>query len=476
MCKRLVTDFISGLALKRNKSELIVFDGYPNFSFLGKLPAHGLKKRTRRSMQRKKVLGIILAGGVGGRLDVLTERRAKPAMPFAGVYRLIDFALSNCVHSRISDVWVIEQFQPHSLNEHLANGRPWDLDRTYGGLQVLPPFISKTDEGGFAEGNADAIYRHINFIREFDPDILLVLSADHVYKLDFQEVIDRHLELDADATIVTTQIPLAEAARFGNVKADKEGRVTEFHYKPDAPQSEFVTTEVFVYDAPLLLATLEELAAEGKKKGGKSAKADNGESSLKDFGHELIPKLVRDNRVYDYRLEGYWRDVGTVESYWQGHMDLLAPETALKLDDARWPILTFGTQRLPAHIHKTASIENSLVSAGCDIRGRIIRSVLAPGVVVEEGATVRDSVLLNGAVVRAGAEVSQAILDERVEVGKNASVGKKSAKGKTKAKTDLNEQITVVGLEAHVPARKQITIGARIEPRAIGEDAKEKRR
>ncbi len=405
---------------------------------------------------------------------MLTERRAKPAMPFAGVYRLIDFALSNCVHSRIEDVWVIEQYQPHSLNEHLANGRPWDLDRTYGGLQVLPPYISKTDEGGFAEGNADAIYRNKNFIQEFDPDILLVLSADHIYKLDFENVIDNHIEREADATIVTTQIPLAEAARFGNVKTNAEGRVTEFYYKPDEPQSDLVTTEVFVYDARLLLATLDELAGAGKKKRTGSNKKDNGKSPLKDFGHELLPKLVRDNRVYEYRLECYWRDVGTVESYWQGHMDLLADEPSLKLDDARWPILTFGTQRLPAHIHKTASIENSLISAGCSISGRVVRSVLAPGVVVEQGATVRDSVLLHGVVVQSGAEVDQAILDENVQVGKSAMVGKKKAKGKMKKELDLNEQITLVGLDVRIPARKQIEAGARIKPRANGKDIEEK--
>lgn len=211
-------------------------------------------------MTNKKVLALILAGGVGGRLDVLTEQRAKPATPFAGTYRLIDFSLSNCMHSKITDVWVIEQYEPHSLNDHLANGRPWDLDRNYGGLQVLPPFLGR-GKGGFAQGNADAIYRHRRFIREFAPDLLVVLSSDHVYKLDFGEVIDEHLQHDADVTMVTTQVEREQASRFGVVKVDGEGRVTDFAYKPEKPESDLVTAEVFVYRTTKLLETLEKLQA-----------------------------------------------------------------------------------------------------------------------------------------------------------------------------------------------------------------------
>ncbi len=358
-------------------------------------------------------------------MGVLTERRAKPALPFAGVYRLIDFSLSNCVHSGIQDVWIVEQYEPHSLNDHLANGRPWDLDRTYGGLQVLPPYQRRDgDEGGFSQGNTDAIYRHRAFIRELDPELLLVLSADHIYKLDFNEVVERHRERQADVTLVTTRVPREEAGRFGVVEVDGEGRLTGFEYKPEEPRTDLVTAEIFVYGTRKLLDTLEKLAEDTKE----------GES-LQDFGHELIPSLVRDGNAWEHRLESYWRDVGVIESYWQGHMDLLDDRPGLHLDDPEWPILSYGTWRLPARIEASARIEGSLVSPGCRISGKVVRSVLAPGVVVEEGAEVRDSVMLYDVIVRSGASVKRAIVDDRAEVEEGARVGKDGRK----------EEIALVG-------------------------------
>lgn len=397
-------------------------------------------------MPRSKVLALILAGGEGSRLEVLTAQRAKPAMPFAGVYRLIDFSLSNCMHSALSDVWVVEQYELHSLNEHLANGRPWDLDRTYGGLQVLPPYQRKSreEEGGFAQGNADAIYRHKSLIREFAPDLLLVLSADHVYKLDYRDVIDRHRESGADLTLVTTRVPREEAGRFGVVEVDGEGRVTGFDYKPEEPKGDLVTTEVFVYDTGTLLDTLDRLAGDG-----------NGEEGhLKDFGHELLPTLVAEGNVREFRLEGYWRDVGTIESYWEAHQDLLNLEPGLVLDDPGWPILTYGTQRLPARIEGEARIVDSLIAPGCRIAGRVERSVLAPGVVVEDGAEVRGSVLLDGVVVEKGATVDRAILDSGVRVGAGASVGERDG------------EIALAGQRAEIAAGARVPAGARVEPRA----------
>ena len=395
-------------------------------------------------MPRSKTLALILAGGEGSRLEALTARRAKPAMPFAGVYRLIDFALSNCMHSGLSDVWVVEQYELHSLNEHLANGRPWDLDRTYGGLRVLPPWQRKSreEEGGFAQGNADAIYRHKSLIRELDPELLVVLSADHVYKLDYRDVIDRHRERQADVTLVTTRVPREEAGRFGVVETDGDGRVTGFEYKPEEPKSDLVTTEVFVYGTRTLLDTLDRLAGNG-----------NGEESrLKDFGHELLPTLVEEGNVQEFRFEGYWRDVGTVESYWQAHRDLLDPETGLVLDDPDWPILTYGTQRLPARIEGSARIVDSLIAPGCRIAGRVERSVLAPGAVVEDGAEVRDSILLHDTVVEKGATVSRAILDSGVRVGKGASIGEKEG------------DVALAGQRAKIAAQARVPAGGRVEP------------
>jgi len=406
-------------------------------------------------MPRPRVLAVILAGGEGGRLEVLTEHRAKPAMPFAGVYRLIDFALSNCVHSGLSDVWVIEQYRPHSLNEHLANGRPWDLDRTYGGLQVLPPYQNRgggdgaDGESGFAQGNADALYRQRHFLRDFGPDLVLVLSADQVYKLDFREVIDRHLARKADVTLVTTRVPPEEAKRFGVVQVDGDGRVTGFQYKPEEPASDLATAEVFVYDAPVLLETLERLAEEGDT-----------DEPLEDFGHELIPRLVEGGRAWEYRLEGYWRDLGTIDSYWRGHMDLLDSEPGLVLDDPAWPILTYGSQRLPARIEESARIAGSLIAPGCRVAGRVERSVLAPGVVVEEGALVREAVLLHDVVVRAGAEVQRAIVDTGARLGKGARVGED---GESEPGA---EDLALVGQGVEVAEGGRVRAGERVGERA----------
>ncbi len=330
-------------------------------------------------------------------------------MPFGGSYRLIDFALSNCVNSQISDVWVIEQYELHSLNEHLSNGRPWDLDRTYGGLQVLPPFENDDksgDEGGFATGNADAIYRHIGFIEEFNPDILLVLSADHVYKMDFRETIETHLEKKAALTMVTTKLPKGESAsRFGVVKAAKNGRVTNFDYKPEKPQGNLITTEIFIYDAKILLKTLKHLNEKKEK--------------LKDYGHQLLPLLVEQGNVYEHRLNSYWRDVGTIESYWQSQINLLDEKEKLFFDDENWRILTLAAQRVPAFIYTSADVKDSLISSGCKIRGNVFRSVLSSGVSVEKGAEIADSIVLPEATIEKGVKLKKVIVDAGVKVSKD---------------------------------------------------------
>jgi glucose-1-phosphate adenylyltransferase len=359
-------------------------------------------------MFKQKILALILAGGTGGRLGLLTEERAKPVMPFAGFYRLIDFALSNCLHSGISDIWIIEQYELHSLNEHLAGGRPWDLDRTYGGLQILPPFEnggeSKT-EGGFARGNADAIVRHQKLITEFEPDVLLVLSADHIYKMDFRDVLKTHLEKKASVTIVTTKVPKGEkASRFGVVEANKDGRVIGFQYKPDKPASDIITTEVFVYDAKILLKTLKQLTAKNKE--------------IKDYGHELIPKLVKEKSAFEHRHTGYWRDVGTIKSYWQSQMDLLNENLKFALDDEHWAILTNAAQLIPAFIYSSAEVKNSLISQGCKVKGTIEHSVLSANVTIEKNAKVRDSIILPNAIIEEGVELEKTIVDEGVKVTK----------------------------------------------------------
>jgi len=370
-------------------------------------------------MFKEKVLALILAGGKGGRLGLLTDDKAKPVMPFGGSYRLIDFALSNCVNSQISDVWVIEQYELHSLNEHLSNGRPWDLDRTYGGLQVLPPFEDDSKKEGFAKGNADAIFRHTDFIEDFKPDILIVLSADHVYKMDFRDVIQTHLEKRASVTMVTTRLPKGESAtRFGVVETNKEGRVARFDYKPDAPQSDLITTEIFVYDARVLLKTLKDLKKEKEQ--------------IKDYGHELLPRLVAQGNAFEHRLVGYWRDVGTIESYWQTQMDLLGERGKLFFDDENWRILTLAAQRVPAFIDKSADVKNSLISSGCRISGTVSHSVLSAGVEVEKGAEIADSIVLPNATIEQGVKLKRVVIDTAVRVTKKRAEEIEKARGKNK--------------------------------------------
>ena len=357
--------------------------------------------------RRGKVLCLVLAGGEGGRLGRLTDGRAKPALPFGGVYRLIDFPLSNCHHSRISDVWVIQQYEAHTLSEHLANGRPWDLDRTWGGMRVVHP-TTGDEESGFYEGNADAINRNRAAIERFDPELLLVLSADAVYQLDYSDVLERHRERGAEATAVTTVKSPDEASRLGTVAVDSDGRVTAFEYKPTQPQSDIVTTEVFVYDAKALLRTLAEIEAEGE--------------TLSDFGHALLPRLVDRGNTWAVDLGGYWRDVGTLESYWQAHMDLLEPEPPLRLDDREWPILTRASQRPPARIEASARVQSSLISPGCTVQGRVSRSVLGRGVVVPAGVEVIDSVVLGDSVI--DANIERVIVDEGADVVVETTGGK----------------------------------------------------
>jgi glucose-1-phosphate adenylyltransferase len=364
-------------------------------------------------MLRPSILALVLAGGRGGRLEPLTDFRAKPAVPFAGVYRLIDIALSNLRNSGISDVGVIVQYETQSIMNELANGRPWDLDRTTGGLRVVPPQQSKEEQDPnavMAEGNADALHDNLDLIRSYDPDVLLVLSADHIYRLDYFLAIDQHLETDADATLVTTTVSLDDASNYGTCLVDDDRRVTGFAYKPDEPESDIATTEIFVYKPSVLVEALERLAAQS-------------EVGLADFGQTLIPALVERGQVFEYRHEGYWKDVGRPETYFASHMDLLAEHPELDLDDPDWPIYTLAHQRLPSRIHSSARIEGSLISPGCDVSGAVERCVLAPGVVIEEGATVRDAIILENTVIRSGADVQYAIVDRYVTVGSGAQVG-----------------------------------------------------
>jgi glucose-1-phosphate adenylyltransferase len=389
-------------------------------------------------MPKPKVLALVMAGGEGSRLELLTDRRAKPALPFGGVFRLIDFPLSNCVHSGIEDVWVLQQYRLQSLNDELANGRPWDLDRTNGGLRLLPPQLGAGEGDGFHEGNADAIWRNRQLIAEHDPEVVLVLSADHVYRLDYGDVLARHRDQGAGVTVVTSEVPESEASRQAVVEVAGDGRLSGFHYKPDEPPTTRVATEVFAFQTDRLLGTLDELAA--------------GDGELKDFGHGLLPRLVEAGEAVEHRMAGYWRDLGTVPAYWQAHMDLLDPRRPLDMDDPAWPILGRAPNRLPARVEGSARADGALLSPGTVVCGEVTRSVLGPGVVVEPGASVRDSVLLDDCVVAAGARVERAVLDRGVRVGRDARVGGAGDDG----------ELALVGEGAQVPRGATVLPGGRL--------------
>ncbi len=386
-------------------------------------------------MTLPRILVLVLAGGAGGRLELLTDQRAKPAVPFGGVYRLIDFPLSNCQHSKIADVWVSVQFHPTSLSDHLANGRPWDLDRTFGGLMMLPPFQG-TDRGGWNTGTADSLWRNAELVRQASPDALVVVSSDAVYKLDYREVVDAHMGSGAEVTMVTTEVAEDDAARYGIVQVGDDGAVTDYAYKPDEPATTTATNEVFVFSPNPTLDRLEALADAA------------GEDGLEDLGSQLLPDQTKEGLARAYPLESYWRDVGTVPAYWQAHRDFLSPEPPIDLDDPAWPVHTKGGRHSAARVLAGAEVEESLVSGGTRVAGTVRGSVLSPGVIVEKGATVVDSVLLPGARVRAGASVTRAVLDDRVEVGEGAEVGG-------------DGDITLVGREASIEAGAQLAAGAR---------------
>lgn len=408
-------------------------------------------------MPRPRVLALVMAGGEGGRMEVLTDRRAKPALPFAGVYRLIDLPLSNLRNSGIDDVWIVAQYEVQSVVDVVAGGRPWDLDRTHGGLRFITPEQRRDleEEAGWHEGNADAIHQTRDHIRELDPDVVLVLSADHVYRLDFSEVVAAHLDREADLTIVSTRVPIDQAPHHGVIVVDDDGRVSDFAYKPEDPPSDIVTTEVFAYRTAALLETLEDLARD---------LGSGSSTNLGDFGEHLVPRLVAGGSVYDFRLGGYWRDLGRPETYFAAHMDLLEERPELQLDDRAWPIFTRDHQRLPARVRRGAVIENSLVSPGCVIDGTVRDSVLGPGVTVAAGAVVEHAVVLADVEIREEAQVRFAVVDEGAVVGKGAEVGEDLA-GEVST-----EGLVLVGMGAHVRRRRKLRRGDRVEPAGGGRD------
>ncbi|NWF68406.1 MAG: glucose-1-phosphate adenylyltransferase [Chloroflexi bacterium] len=355
---------------------------------------------------------MILAGGEGTRLATLTTKRAKPAVPFAGKYRIIDFTLSNCVNSNIFDVLILTQYRPHSLIDHIGKGRPWDLDRSFtGGVQILQPYKGRFDTDWYA-GTADAVAQNVNFVRRGNPEYVLILSGDHIYQMAYDELIDFHREKGADCTICVIRVPMDEASRYGILDVNEDYSVKDFIEKPKNPPGNLASMGIYVFNYHVL----EMLLKDDQKK----------RDSSHDFGKDLIPRMVRDNmKVFAYAYGGYWIDVGTIDAYWEAHMDLLASPPSLNLNDRTWVIHTLSEERAPVSIQAGAVIKNSLVTNGSVIcEGAVVeRSVLSPGVYVGPNAVIRESIILNDAYIAAGANVERCIIDKIAFIGEDANVG-----------------------------------------------------
>ena len=351
----------------------------------------------------KRTMAVILAGGEGERLSILSSVRAKPAVPFGGKYRIIDFTLSNCVNSDITNVVVLTQYNPRSLNDHIGLGRPWDLDRSHGGVRLLQPYIARGRVAEWYRGTADAVLQNLNVIEHNADDAVLVLAGDHIYKMDYQRFLTAHRRHRADVTIAVRRVPLAEASRMGVLAVDDGGRIVDWQEKPKQPKSDLASMGVYVFSKRALRKWLGE--------------------DRHDFGRHVIPAMLDAGaRVFGYQFDGYWQDVGTIQSYWEANMALVADQPELDLYDKDWLIHTRSEERAPARIGPTASVHRSLISHGCQIWGTVERSVLSPGVRVDAGAVVRDSIIMFDTVIRAGAVIDRAIIDKEVSVGPTAQV------------------------------------------------------
>ena len=390
---------------------------------------------------RKECVGMILAGGQGSRLGVLTRWRAKPAVPFGGKYRIIDFPLSNCTNSGIDVVGVLTQYEPFVLNSYIGNGAPWDLDTNTGGAYVLSPYTHMGDEGNWYLGTADAIFQNIRFIDRFDPKYVVILSGDHIYKMDYADMVAFHKRSGATATIAVMPVPIEEASRFGILATDENARITDFVEKPKNPPSNLASMGIYVFSWDVVRQYLIDDEANP--------------DSTRDFGKDVIPAMLGANEpMYAYRFEGYWRDVGTIDSLWEANMDMLDGDSGLDMDDNSWKIYSRNPNLPAARIAAGSVLDECMVAEGCDISGEIRHSVLFQGVTVGEGAKVIDSVVMRGAVIEAGAVVERAVVAEDAHVEAGAKVGEPGA------------ALCVLGSGCKVPAGSVVAPGESVEPDA----------
>ena len=371
--------------------------------------------------QKKRVIAMLLAGGQGSRLHVLTRNTAKPAVPFGGKYRIIDFPLSNCVNSGIDTVGILTQYQPLELNEYIGNGQPWGLNKSHSCAQVLPPYERNDKKSGWYEGTANAIYKNIDFVDRFNPDYVVVLSGDHIYKMDYNAMVEYHVANEASCTIAVRTVPLAEASRFGILNTNPDNSIYEFEEKPPVPKSTNASMGIYCFNWQVLRDAL--IADEADP------------NSSKDFGKNIIPNLLNaGHKMMAYNFDGYWKDVGTIDSLWEANMELLGKEPEFELRGGKRETIYARNSALPSSfIDDDAKIVNALVAEGCEVYGNIKHSVVSTGCFIGEGALIEDAVIMPGVVIEAGAIVRNAILGENSKVCKNAVVGGQFAEGEKRA-------------------------------------------
>jgi glucose-1-phosphate adenylyltransferase len=396
-------------------------------------------------MRKKRIIAMLLAGGQGTRLSVLTNRMAKPAVPFGGKYRIIDFPLSNCTNSDIDTVGVLTQYEPLELNAYIGTGQAWDLDRNDGGVYVLPPYV-KGSHGEWYSGTANAIYQNMDFIERFDPDHVLVLSGDHIYKMDYARMLRFHIEKQADATIAVLKVKPEDASRFGIMNADQDDRIIDFAEKPKEPKSNKASMGIYVFSWPVLKEAL--------------ARDAQDLTSENDFGKNVIPAMIKgQKRLFAYPFEGYWKDVGTIQSLWEANMDMLELPPELDLNDKEWRIYS-KNPNLPAHYAgESANITNSLICEGCMVYGTVEHSVIFAGVTIEKNTVIRDSVVLSGAAVREGAVINKAILGENTVIGKGSVIGAQKLAEDGEYDASLTGDITLIASDTEIEDGARVPVG-----------------
>lgn len=397
-------------------------------------------------IRKKKCIAMLLAGGQGSRLYALTNKLAKPAVSFGGKYRIIDFPLSNCVNSGIDTVGVLTQYQPLVLNDYIGNGQPWDLDRAFGGVHILSPYQGKHSSDWY-KGTANAIYQNIHFIRQFDPDYVLVLSGDHIYKMNYSLMLNYHILNDADCTIAAINVSKEDASRFGILNTKENGEIYQFEEKPKNPKSTLASMGIYVFSAKKLYKYLEE---------------DNADvNSSNDFGKDILPKMLScGEKMMAYEFKGYWKDVGTINSLYEANMDLLGDKPKFDVYDTSWKIQSRSPLAPPQYIGEDAKTVNSIIMSGCEIYGTVENSVLASDVTIGRGAVVKNSIIMSDTIVEEGASIEYSIIDERIKIGKNAVIGDAEA---------TNKGIAVLGSDITVSDGARVHGGEIIDKDVVGE-------